>query len=272
MPELPEVETVKKSLQFLTNQTIENIDVAETRLRFPVDTRQLERYVKGNKIKAITRRSKYLIFHMENDTQLIIHLGMSGRLIVAHPSSPKLKHQHVTLRLSQTRELRFVDPRRFGMVAVHRLSTEEYIRFKNLGVEPLSKQCSAHYLFNLSRKSKKPIKNFIMDATKVVGIGNIYACESLFLSGIHPKRIAGNLSLTRWQRLNKVIKRVLRQAITKGGTTISDFRDGRGKQGYFQVYLRVYNRQGEPCKKCQTRIRKITLAGRSSYYCPFCQR
>jgi formamidopyrimidine-DNA glycosylase len=169
--------------------------------------------------------------------------------------------------------LRFRDPRRFGMVvALSESELKDYAPLNQLGPEPLAASCKADYLFERSRGSKKPVKNFLMDQRVIVGVGNIYASESLFLAGIHPLKPAGRISRARWQRLMDAIKRVLRDAIRKGGTTLNDFRDSQGNAGYFQIALRVYGRKGEPCFTCQTMIRAQVVAGRSTFFCPKCQR
>jgi len=169
--------------------------------------------------------------------------------------------------------LRFNDPRRFGLVDVvdsNRL--EQHARIRDLGVEPLSDDCNADFLAGLARGKSQPVKNFIMDARRVVGVGNIYANEALFLARVHPQRAAGRLSRASWERLTAAIKRVLGEAIEQGGTTLNDFQNAAGETGYFQVYLRVYQREGEPCPECQATIRRKVLAGRSTFYCPKCQR
>jgi formamidopyrimidine-DNA glycosylase len=274
MPELPEVETVRRSLLTkLPGRTVTEIQVREARLRVPVDEENLHELIAGRRVSDLSRRAKYLIIHFDSGSDLIIHLGMSGQLLVVPAGLPFDKHDHVIMSLDDGLELRFRDPRRFGMVvALGESQLNDYAPLKQLGPEPLAADCKADYLFERSRGSKQPVKNFLMDQRVIVGVGNIYASESLFQAGVHPLRPAGRISRARWQRLMEAIKRVLRDAIRQGGTTLSDFRDSDGNAGYFQVALRVYGRKGEPCLTCQTMIRAQVVAGRSTFFCPKCQR
>ncbi len=274
MPELPEVETVRRTLlPRLVGRKIERILVRDRRLRFPVDVKRLQRHLRQQKISTLKRRGKYLQFQVESGDYLIIHLGMSGRLFLQQTRVPYGKHDHIAFMLDNGRQLRFRDPRRFGIVEVVAANEiDSYKRFHHLGMEPLSRRCDANYLYTLSRGLKKPIKNFLMDAAKIVGIGNIYANEALFAAAIHPQKPAGKLSRQSWQRLTTAIKKVLRRAIQKGGTTINDFHDGNGNSGYFQLSLSVYGREGEPCSRCARPIRVQRLGGRSTFYCSHCQR
>jgi formamidopyrimidine-DNA glycosylase len=274
MPELPEVETVRRSLEIaLPERSVIEIQVREPRLRKPVDEERLNELILRRKVLKLSRRAKYIVVHFAGGSCLILHLGMTGQLLILSPEQPLDKHDHVTFLLDDGRELRFRDPRRFGIVAVveeENLSKHETLR--HLGVEPLTADFTPDFLFAGSRKSKKPVKNFIMDQQIVVGVGNIYASEALFLAGIHPLRAAGRISLGRWQKLHATIRQVLEEAIALGGTTIDDFRDSDGTSGYFQQKLRAYGRKGEPCVNCQTPIRAQVLAGRSTFYCPKCQK
>lgn len=274
MPELPEVETVRRSLEMaLPGRTITAIRVREPRLRFPVDEERLNTLILNHKVKKLTRRAKYVIAHFNGGNCLIMHLGMTGQLLVLPPSHPLNKHDHVIFTLDNHMELRFRDPRRFGSIAaVEEARLHEHDSLKHLGPEPLSDEFTPGYLYKRSRKSKKPVKNFVMDQQVIVGVGNIYASESLFLAGIHPLRAAGRISLARWQKLHAAIRQVLQEAIVQGGTTLSDFRDSDGTSGYFQTMLRAYGRKGEPCFTCQTPIRSQVVAGRSTFYCPKCQK
>ena len=273
MPELPEVETVRQSLLGkLVGRRIEAVQVREPRLRYPVDRAQLERHVSGRNIVAIERRAKYLFVHLEGERRLVIHLGMSGRLLVEQSDDPVPTHVHATFRLDDGMELRYRDPRRFGMIDFLRAEDiPQDKRFSRLGPEPLGEGCSDSYFYARSRGSRKPVKNFLMDSQHVVGVGNIYASEALFLAGIHPQRAAGRISRKRWQRLTAAVKEVLEQAIRKGGTTLNDFHDASGKEGEFQPDLRVYHRADEACTRCEAPIRKKILAGRSTFYCASCQ-
>ena len=279
MPELPEVETVRRGLQrLLEGELIEGVDVRETRLRYPVDARRLRRELPGRRVKSLGRRAKYLLIRLEEDGSreeafLVIHLGMSGRIYFSEPGETPQLHTHVIFSISGDRELHFCDPRRFGLVdLVPAALLDQDKRFSSLGVEPLSDECSAEYFFERSRKLRQPVKNFLMDGRRVVGVGNIYASEALFLAGVHPQRAAGRVSLKSWERITVVVKEVLTEAIRQGGTTLNDFQGPDGTAGYFQVFLRVYGRGGEECLECSSIIRRKVLSGRSTFYCPRCQR
>lgn len=273
MPELPEVETLRRTLYpHVIGRTIRSVNVRDARLRSPLNSAALNESLTGRKIVELSRRGKYLLFELDRKTGLVVHLGMSGRLLLAEQSLPYATHEHVQFQLDNGRELRFRDPRRFGIVETVDCTTlADYPRFKNLGVEPLTDACTPDYLFALSRGLKKPIKNFLMDSTRLVGVGNIYASESLYVAGIRPTRPAGRLNRGDWKTLTKAVKKVLSEAIRQGGTTISDFQDADGNSGYFQVKLRVYDRKSQPCYRCRTPIRHSVMAGRSTYYCPRCQ-
>jgi formamidopyrimidine-DNA glycosylase len=274
MPELPEVETVRRSLLAkLPGRRVTEIQVRDARLRVPVAEEKLNELIAGRRVTDLSRRAKYLIIHFDSGSHLIIHLGMSGQLLLMPAGRPFDKHEHVIFSLDDGLELRFRDPRRFGMVvALADSELSEFAPLRHLGPEPLAADCKADYLFERSRGLKQPVKNFVMDQRVIVGVGNIYASESLFLAGIHPLKPAGSIRRARWQRLTESIKRVLREAIRQGGTTLSDFRDSEGNAGYFQVALRVYGRKGEPCRTCRATIRAQVVGGRSTFYCPKCQR
>ena len=278
MPELPEVETVRRGLErLLPGRRIVSVDVRERRLRFPVDVDALERHVVGRRVTELTRRAKYLLVHLDDDaggesSRLVIHLGMSGRLLAPRADEPCAPHTHVVFGLDDRRQLRFSDHRRFGLVdaiAASDVATDR--RFVHLGVEPLSDECDAAYLFERSRGVRKPVKNFLMDAQQVVGVGNIYACESLHVAGVHPTRAAGRISRERWAKITDAVKGVLSDAIRQGGTTLSDFQNAEGDAGYFQMSLRAYGREGERCARCGDAIRRRVMAGRSTFYCAGCQ-
>ena len=241
MPELPEVETLRRSLlPVLVGCRIDDVRVYERRLRYPVVPRTLKRRVAGRRVEGVARRAKYLLIELDDGNRLLIHLGMSGRLSLASAGTPRETHVHVVFALDGDRELRFRDPRRFGLVdAVTAAELEDDRRFTSLGPEPLSAAFRADRVHERTRGLRKPIKNFLMDAREVVGVGNIYASEALFLAGVHPKRAVGRLSLERWTRVVDAVKQVLRQAIRQGGTTINDFQNGAGDPGYFQLSLRV---------------------------------
>lgn len=271
MPELPEVETTRRGIApHVLGDPITDLLVRERRLRWPVP-RGLRGSLRGQCFDRIDRRAKYLLFRSGAGC-MILHLGMSGSLrIVAGDLRPG-KHDHVDFVFASGRRLRFRDPRRFGSIhwttkdpAVHRL-------LKGLGPEPLDGTLTGEYLHARSRGRTQAVKNFIMDSRIVVGVGNIYASESLHAAGIRPQRAAGRVSLADYGRLAEEIRNVLTAAIGKGGTTLRDFTSGVGEPGYFRTELRAYGRAGEPCLRCGTRIRAIRLGQRSTFYCPDCQR
>jgi formamidopyrimidine-DNA glycosylase len=274
MPELPEVETVRRGLmRHVIGRRIARVRVHETRLREPVDAARLESLATARRIACVERRAKYLLLRLDDGGALLLHLGMTGRLGLEPAAAPHGSHLHVVLSLDGGLELRFHDPRRFGLVAA--LAPDEVAsdrRLVGLGVEPLSRQCTGAHLHALARGSRRAVKSFLMDAGRVVGVGNIYASESLFVAGVRPRRAAGRVTAAEWARLAAAMKRVLRAAIRQGGTTMRDFRALDGEGGYFQVRLHVYDRAGEPCLECRTPIRRLVLGGRSTFYCPRCQQ
>ena len=274
MPELPEVETVRRSLELiLPGRIFVRIEVREPRLRTRVDEDRLNELVRDRRVLTLERRAKYVIVRLAGGSCLLLHLGMTGQLLILSPSHPLDKHDHVIFSLDNGAELRFRDPRRFGsVVAVEEQHLDAHESLRHLGPEPLAEEFTPDYLFGRSRNSRVPVKSFLMDQRVVVGVGNIYASESLFLAGVHPLVKAGRLSRSRWQKIHRAIRQVLQEAITAGGTTLSDFRDSDGSSGYFQTMLRVYGRKGEPCPACQRPVRSQVLAGRSTFYCPACQK
>ncbi|MBK1720064.1 bifunctional DNA-formamidopyrimidine glycosylase/DNA-(apurinic or apyrimidinic site) lyase [Thiocystis violacea] len=274
MPELPEVETSLRGIRpHLEGQSIDRLLVREARLRWPVPADMAER-VDGQAIRSLSRRSKYLLIELERGT-LLIHLGMSGSLRVVPVDSPLKRHDHLDLILSDRRCLRFHDPRRFGLFLwipqSPLVAIAEHPLLRDLGPEPLGADFDGERLHDLSRSRRIAVKPFIMDAAVVVGVGNIYANESLFLAGIHPERACGRIGLDRYRRLAEVIRSVLNAAIEQGGTTLRDFVREDGQPGYFAQSLRVYGREGEPCQVCGTPIRQRRIGQRSSFYCPRCQ-
>ncbi len=243
--------------------------VREPRLRWPVPD-QLALALTGQAIQAVERRAKYLLFRTAKGT-LLVHLGMSGSLRVVAPDVPPGRHDHIDILLEGGICLRYHDPRRFGCF-LWLVPGVSHPLLLYLGPEPLSAEFDGQLLYRRSRGRKGPIKNLIMDGKVVVGVGNIYANEALFLSGIRPARAAGRVSLARYQRLADVIKQVLTSAIDQGGTTLRDFVGGDGRPGYFAQQLLVYGRAGQECKHCGTALRELRLGQRSSVYCVTCQR
>lgn len=274
VPELPEVEVIRRGLiPHLVDKIITRIVISNRRLRLPVPRTKLKRWIQGNRIKAIDRRAKYLLISLDNGAKIVFHLGMTGRLSLFGHTIPRNVHDHLRIFLDSGLELRFNDVRRFGSVQVTSPDeAEDATIFAGLGVEPLSSDFSCNYLFQKARFRRRPIKNFLMDAKVVAGIGNIYANEILFTAGINPTRKVGTIGKKSWQRLVEASRFVLERAISCGGTTISDYTNSRGDAGYFQCELKVYGRKGEMCQKCRKPIRRQVLAGRTTYFCPGCQR
>lgn len=270
MPELPEVETTLRGIApFVTGFSITRLIVRDRRLRWPVPD-GLEMLVAGCEVKQLYRRSKYLICGAGNGW-LILHLGMSGSLRICDPDEPASVHDHVDLVMSNGRCVRFRDPRRFGCLLWTDQPPDQHPLLRDLGPEPLQRGFTGAYLHSRSRGRKSPVKNFIMDAHVVVGVGNIYASEALFHAGIHPRRAAGRISRRRYELLVSAIKQTLRRSIKLGGTTLRDFVNSDGSPGYFEQTLAVYGREGKACRSCGGSIRRITLGQRSSFYCITCQ-
>jgi formamidopyrimidine-DNA glycosylase len=270
MPELPEVETSRRGIKpWIENQEVSEVIVRDRRLRWPVPE-AIDRELPGREIHSIKRRAKYLLFETEAGS-VMLHLGMSGSVRIIDADEPAGKHDHVDICFKNGKALRFRDPRRFGSL-LWTTDPEQHELLRNLGPEPLSGDFSGEYLWQKSRGRRVSIKQFIMNAAIVVGVGNIYASESLFQAGIHPRRAAGRISLLRMSRLSDVIKAVLERAIKAGGTTLRDFHGGDGEPGYFKQQLNAYNRHGLPCMICDTPIKSIVLGQRSTFYCSRCQR
>jgi formamidopyrimidine-DNA glycosylase len=269
MPELPEVETTRRGIEaYVTQQTLKELIIRQPQLRWPIspELNQLQ----GQVITELTRRGKYIVLHTSIGAALI-HLGMSGSLRVVDSAQILRKHDHFDLVLSNGYRLRYHDPRRFGAFLWAGTEPLQHKLLCKLGVEPLSEDFTAHYLFAKSRGRLVSIKEFIMNANIVVGVGNIYASESLFLARIHPTQSAHDLDLLAYTRLVTAIKQVLNYAIECGGTTLRDFVNATGETGYFQLELNVYGRKGEACKLCHTPIHQMTQGQRSTWYCPQCQ-
>ncbi len=275
MPELPEVETVRRGLEPLVKGLrIERLLVRRTDLRWPLPEKALQRALPGRTIDAIDRRAKYLLFRIDDGT-LLVHLGMSG--VLTHLPPERLagaavgRHDHLDVVLETGGGLRYTDPRRFGAVLWWRGPLAEHPLLNGLGPEPLSSAFSGDWLYERSRGRRLAVKNLIMDGRVVVGIGNIYAAEALFRARLHPARAAGTIPLAAWRRLAAAIGDTLQRAIDSGGTTLKDFRRGDGRPGYFQRSLAVYGREGQPCRRCGTRLLGLRLGGRSTCHCPACQ-
>lgn len=270
MPELPEVETTRRGIAAaVTGQVIENVTIREARLRWRLPER-FAADLANQSIKSVDRRAKYLLLTLERGT-LIVHLGMSGSLRVLPAVTPALKHDHIDMILNSGDCLRFNDPRRFG--SMHYTTDNPLVHplLKNLAPEPLSHEFDANYLAKKAKRRKVAVKQFIMNGNLVVGVGNIYASEALFRAGIRPSRATGRVKREEFVKLAKAIKAVLNDAIRAGGTTLRDYVNSDGMPGYFRQKLFVYERAGEPCRKCKTPIKQLRHGQRSTYYCPTCQ-
>lgn len=270
MPELPEVETSRRGIApWVLNQQVSDVIVRDRRLRWPVPA-EIDRHLPGQEIRSLTRRAKYLLFGTGAGTAML-HLGMSGSVRIIDADEPAGKHDHVDIRFASGKALRFRDPRRFGSL-LWAGEPGEHQLLKHLGPEPLSQDFDGEHLYRTSRGRRIAIKTFIMNATIVVGVGNIYASEALFGAGIHPKRAAGRVSQHRLHALADAIKKVLSRAIDAGGTTLRDFHGGDGEPGYFRQQLDVYGRADLPCRRCKSPITAVVLGQRSTFYCKRCQR
>lgn len=270
MPELPEVETTRRGLlPHVAGRTVEHVRLRRADLRWPIPP-EIEALLPGQQIAAIRRRAKYLLLDTAAGSALL-HLGMSGSLRVLPADTPVRAHDHVDLALDSGQVLRFNDPRRFGCLlwqapgAVHPL-------LAGLGPEPLEEGFDGDYLFARSRGRSAPVKAFLMDQAVVVGVGNIYATEALFLAGISPLRAAGKVSRERYAALAREVKAILRHAITRGGTTLRDFLSPDGAPGYFEQELLAYGRGGAPCPRCGRPLRQAAIGQRTTAWCAHCQR
>lgn len=271
MPELPEVETVRRGIApHVTGQMVTQVVVRQPRLRWPV-SESLATMWPGRIIQCVDRRAKYLLLRTEVGTA-IFHLGMTGRLRILSADTPAGKHDHVDVRLANGQCLRFNDSRRFGAVLWTAEPPEQHPLLQTLGPEPFDATFSGAWLHQRAQGRILAVKPFIMDHHIVVGVGNIYASESLFASRISPLRLAGQITLGEYERLAEAIRAILGQAIRQGGTTLRDFVGGNGEPGYFRQQLCVYDRYQLTCRICGERIDRCRLGQRSTYYCPHCQR
>ena len=270
MPELPEVETSRRGIApYLVGERIADIVIRERRLRWPVST-DVDQRLPGQTVTSIDRRAKYLLINTTDGTA-IVHLGMSGSVYIVEHDTPAGVHDHFDVALESGKSLRYRDPRRFGSLHWTDDAAQHWL-LRNLGPEPLSDAFSGVHLWTKSRGRRVSVKQYIMNADVVVGVGNIYASESLYLAGIHPRRAAGRVARHRYDDLANAIKGVLEKAIRAGGTTLRDFYGSNGEAGYFQHELEVYGRDGEPCPRCKRPVSAIVLGQRSTFYCKDCQR
>jgi len=271
MPELPEVETTRRGIApHISGRRVDRVIVRDPRLRWKVPAR-LGTELAGQVIDGVGRRAKYLLLGTAGGTA-ILHLGMSGSLRIVPADAPPGKHDHIDIVLDSGRALRLTDPRRFGSLHWTRRPPEQHRLLRDLGREPLGEAFTGEYLHTLSRRRRVAIKAFLMNSRVVAGIGNIYACEALYMAGIHPQRAAGRISRNRYELLAEVIREVLTDAVTAGGTTLRDFVNGHGEPGYFGLQLHVYGKAEEPCISCRTRIRAFRQGQRTTFYCPKCQK
>lgn len=271
MPELPEVETTRRGLRpLIEQQRIHRLVLRRSRLRWeiPASVQQAQ----GQQVLGLQRRAKWLIWQLEQGS-LLWHLGMSGSFRAWQDAPPPAgPHDHVDIELEGGLLLRYTDPRRFGALLWGGDQPLKHERLARLGPEPLGPEFDGNWLWRNSRGRRAAVKNFIMDRRIVVGVGNIYASEALFAAGIHPRRAAGRVSRQRYQALAEAVRDTLQRAIQAGGTTLRDFTSGDGQPGYFAQELKVYGRDGQPCPRCATLLRRELIGQRSSFYCPRCQR
>ena len=273
MPELPEVETVRRTLGPAVGATIASAwDSGKGLHMRRKPPRKALHLLVGARITAFRRFGKYLLVDCDSDRSLLVHLGMTGRLLIARNDTPRAKHTHVVLGLSDDRELRFVDARRFGQVdVIERARERDYGALSALGPDPLVDGISAAHLYARSRKKQATLKAFVLDQSVLAGVGNIYASEALWLARLRPTTRAHKLSEASAARLADAIRTVLADSLENHGTSLRDFVDAAGTEGSNADYLRVYGRKGEPCARCSTKIRRSVVQGRATYYCPTCQ-
>lgn len=270
MPELPEVETIARGLdKRVSGDRIESVWIGNKPEPLKSPAVLIARTLEQTRIEQVRRVGKHIVFDLKaanagETRQWIVHLGMTGKMLVAPPEAELASHTHLIAKLASGRELRFVDPRRFGRLEVRRDS------FAGPGTEPL--QVSVEELIKLFRGRKTPIKAALLNQNLLHGVGNIYADESLFRAGIRPRRRAATVTRAEYAKLHAALQQVLKEAITAGGSSVSDYVDADGEEGFFQLQHRVYGREGEPCLKCKSPIKKIVVGGRGTHYCPKCQK
>jgi formamidopyrimidine-DNA glycosylase len=277
MPELPEVETTRRGLlPHLQDATITNVIVRDRRLRWPIPA-SLKKCLESRAIAGVLRRGKYLLWDVESHTGggfLLCHLGMSGSLFATSTTNPPVKHDHVDIIINNRATstiIRYHDPRRFGAMLWIAGATPTHPLLDSLGPEPLGEDFNGEHLFQASRGRSISVKEFIMNAHVVVGVGNIYASEALFGAGIRPTIAAGRITRARYELLAASIRKTLASAIAAGGSSLRDYVKADGEPGYFQLATMVYDRRGEPCRNCATPIKMLRQGQRSTYFCPHCQ-
>jgi len=271
MPELPEVETSRRGIEpYILKQAVTDVVIRQKQLRWPI-TATLKKQLTQQVIRQVERRGKYILLRTDTGT-VIMHLGMSGSLRIVDKNIAAEKHDHIDICFANNKILRLRDPRRFGAVLWTKKYPLKHKLLSKLEPGPVSDEFTAEYFYAMSRKRKIAIKTFLMNSHIVVGVGNIYANESLFSAGINPKCLANKISLVRYQKLIPIIKSILQRSIEQGGTTLKDFTQQDGKPGYFQQTLLVYGKTNQPCPNCGKPIKQITQAQRSSFYCTHCQK
>lgn len=270
MPELPEVEVIRRGLaRKLVGETIVGISPGDKRLRRQTGPAEMAGLV-GRKVNGLRRRGKYLLIHFDQGQTLLVHLGMTGRLFYQTGSCPALSHVHLIFHLDSGHRLLYQDVRRFGQILLYpKGKTPEALA--QVGLEPWSRRLTPEWLQQKTARLKRPVKNFLLDGRMLAGVGNIYASEALFEAGIHPQTPVGEITLERWKTLLQAVRRILSRSIRAGGTTIANFADCEGQSGLFAVQLKVYGRKGEPCPVCGRAIERLVMAGRSTFFCPYCQ-
>jgi len=273
MPEMPEVETIARGLRkFIIGKQITDVELSGLSLRRPVGE-TFAHTLRGHKVRRIHRRGKYLILEMEPLAYCLVHLGMTGSLCYPAKATDVAAHIHARIRFSDATELHYRDPRRFGLLAAYDLSRlREIPELKRLGLDPLAPRIDIDRFWQLLRRSSQEIKSFVLDQKKIAGVGNIYASEALFHACIHPARRCSTLTREDARRLLRGIRTALQAGLRHNGTTFSDFIGADGEPGAHQNYLRVFQREGERCRRCRSRIRRLRQGNRSTYFCPHCQR
>jgi formamidopyrimidine-DNA glycosylase len=274
MPELPEVEVIRQGLApRLVGRRFLRVSAGEKSLRRQSSLKELQKWLVGRQLLDLTRRGKYLVFALEGGATLLVHLGMTGRLLLGSEAKPlpPLDHIHLVFQLSDGLELIYQDVRRFGQILVFPPGTAP-APLENVGREPFSREVTPQWLADQAQGRSRPIKNFLLDGRILAGIGNIYACEILFAARLHPATPVARLSIKDWGLVLKETRRILQEAIRQGGTTVSDYLNSQGEAGLFQVQLQVYGKAGEPCRRCGAPINRLVQAGRSSFFCPACQK
>jgi formamidopyrimidine-DNA glycosylase len=274
MPELPEVETVRRTLLPALRAKIVGVRSSGKTLhmRRPVRIDEIRDAVIGKRITGLRRIGKYLLVDVGKLVSVLVHLGMSGRFRLVSAREPEAPHTHVVLELAAGRELRFTDPRRFGQFAlVQRGAEHDHPALAGMGPDALEDEITGAYLYDQARRRKVPLKSFLLDQKVLAGVGNIYASEALWRAKLRPARPSHLLDVTAAKLLASAVRRVIADSLTKGGTSLKDFVDANGNEGENADYLKVYGREGEPCPRCRTRIRRTVIQGRATYACPTCQ-